>query len=78
MMRRVARPQFKSGVTILEQRRRWFFGGLVLVAFVIAARLAYWQIWKHQDLTESAEAQYQRQINFAGVRGSFFLRMAHH
>ena len=72
MMRRVARPQFKSGVTILEQRRRWFFGGLVLVAFVIAARLAYWQIWKHQDLTESAEAQYQRQINFAGVRGSFF------
>lgn len=58
--------------TVLERRRRCFIGGLLLAAVIIGTRLAYWQIWKHQELTENAEAQYQRTVNFGGVRGSIF------
>jgi len=64
----------RSAVNIsqIEGRRRIFFSGLAVMGLIILARLAYWQIWKHQELAQDAESQYLRTVEFQGIRGSVF------
>lgn len=51
--------------------RRW----VILILFclgLIVVRLGYWQIVRHQDLKNQAEAQYRRTIKSAGDRGTIW------
>lgn len=55
-------------------RLRWLISGILLIHFVIAARLFYWQIWQGDTLTQQAEAQYSRSEQTQPHRGAIFTR----
>lgn len=51
--------------------RRWFALFAILLSLVIL-RLGYWQVVRHSDLQDQAEAQYRRTITRAGERGTLW------
>ncbi len=63
--RLTAPPAIESRVKLVT-----FF--LLGVLGLVILRLGYWQIVKHSELTEQAEAQYRKTKTFAGARGSIY------
>lgn len=67
--KRVARPATHAS------RRATIFFVIIIGAFcVITGRLAYWQIWKAAELSAIADAQYHRNLQAQGVRGSIYFQ----
>jgi cell division protein FtsI/penicillin-binding protein 2 len=57
-------------MTDTTSRFRLAQGIFVLAGVVLLARLAYWQIWKHEELSAVAHAQYERRQELVAERGS--------
>lgn len=51
--------------------RRWFVLLFICLSLVVL-RLGYWQVVRHADLKDQAEAQYRRTITTAGERGTIW------
>ncbi len=56
--------------TVRGEKR--IFSVLLLALILIVVRLAYWQIWRHEDLQSQADAQYRRTITSEGTRGTLW------
>lgn len=61
-------------MTEMSSRYRFAQGCIVLVAFVLLTRLAYWQIWKHDELSAIAFQQYQQRLELPAERGTILDR----
>ncbi len=56
----------------VESRAKLVTLFLLGVLGLVILRLGYWQIVKHSELTEQAEAQYRKTKTFTGSRGSIY------
>lgn len=59
--------------TEVHHRRFLLIFSLFALAFLaVVVRLAYWQLWRSQDLTALAEAQYNQVVTQEGKRGNIY------